>query len=315
MKWFFNLKRLWRGLIIAGCWVLFAVTALVIISVFKGQEIPSWTAFIMLVAILPALFFTVAAIYRYAKSHQNKTETNLKSNKTTKVARSNKPIYNFHPIDIDNYTSPSGGYINYATFRVQGINNETGRKNTKTFNAKNEKIAESTAIFNNLREPFEITAVTAQKPSNNQLNYAIDLGASIPNDVCAEDVSTIISRIVDDDMDSPNLELAKYADEVGICFSRFIGANELLFRIVHFLQFVDLATFYVYAVYQNQNNEPLKNLLTHPLYKTFLECGRAFENNADLIESLKKRPASDYVKPNKNSKVYISTIAMLKLKT
>lgn len=315
MKWFFNLKRLWRGLIIAGCWVLFAVTALVIVTVFKGQDIPSWTAFIMLVAILPALFFSIAAIYQYAKKHQNKTETELKSNKVSKSTHSNKSTYNFRPIDIDNYISPSGGYINYAIYRVQGVNNDTGRKNTKTFNVKNEKFARGTAIFNNLNEPFDITVVPAQKPSSNQLDYAIDLGASIPNDACAEDVSTIISRIMDDDINSPNLELAKYADNVGVCFSRFIGANALLFRIVHFLQFSDLATFYVYAVYQDKNNEPLKNLLTHPLYKTFLECGRTIEKNAELMESLKKRPTSDYIKPNKNSKVYISTITMLNLKT
>ncbi len=69
MKWFFNLKRLWRGLIIAGCWVLFVVTALVIVTVFKRQDIPSWTAFIMLAAILPALLFSIATIYQYAKSH------------------------------------------------------------------------------------------------------------------------------------------------------------------------------------------------------------------------------------------------------
>ena len=62
MKWFFNLKRLWRGLIIAGCWVLFVVTALVIVTVFKRQDIPSWTAFIMLAAILPALLFSIATI-------------------------------------------------------------------------------------------------------------------------------------------------------------------------------------------------------------------------------------------------------------
>ena len=36
---------------------------------------------------------------------------------------------------VGEYESPSGGFVNYGRFRVVGVNRETGRKNTRKYEA------------------------------------------------------------------------------------------------------------------------------------------------------------------------------------
>lgn len=119
---------------------------------------------------------------------------------------------------VGGYVSPSGGFVNYARFRVVGVNPETGRRNTRRFEARNEDAARAAAVSDGLAEPLEIEVEPMDEPSERQVAYALDLEATLPEGACKEDVSAIISRITDEDEDAPDPGLSLWAHESGVRF-------------------------------------------------------------------------------------------------
>lgn len=133
------------------------------------------------------------------------------------------------PLDAwDGYVSPSGGFIDYGVFQVIGKNPETKRKNKRTYRVRDKDAACKKAEENGLVGPFEITVLPADPPTEGQLAYAKDLGASIPDGACKTDVSAIISRITDDDESPASEELARAAFQKGINISRYHGRTEIM---------------------------------------------------------------------------------------
>lgn len=128
----------------------------------------------------------------------------------------------------DGYVSPSGGYVNYGYYQVVGKNPTTNRKNKRTYEAKNEENARKCAEDAGLVEPFEISVLPAPSPTDAQLSYAKDLGATIPEGACKADVSAIISRITDEDETPASENLSRKANEFGIKFSRYHGRKAIL---------------------------------------------------------------------------------------
>ncbi len=135
------------------------------------------------------------------------------------------------PVSLDaigGYVSPSGGYINYARFQVIGIKPSTKRKNTRVYEAFYEEDAISQARAEGFVEPFEVKVLPAEPPSDRQLSYARNLGATIPEGACKQDVSAIIDRIVDEEEDPVEEKLAKIANDCGVKFSRYHGRTQIM---------------------------------------------------------------------------------------
>ena len=128
----------------------------------------------------------------------------------------------------DGYISPSGGYVNYGRFQVIGKNPATNRKNRRTYEIKTEEEACKCAEDAGLVGPFEVNVLPALPPTDTQLSYAKDLGATIPEDACKTDVSAIISRITDEDEEPASEHLARIAHECGVKFSRYHGRKAIL---------------------------------------------------------------------------------------
>ncbi len=128
----------------------------------------------------------------------------------------------------DGYVSPSGGYVNYGRFQVIGKNPATNRKNKRTYEARNEDEACKCAEDAGLLGPFEVSVLPALSPTDSQISYAKDLGATIPEGACKTDVSAIISRITDEDEEPASERLARKAHECGIKFSRYHGRKAIL---------------------------------------------------------------------------------------
>ena len=128
----------------------------------------------------------------------------------------------------DGYASPSGGYVNYGRFQVVGKNPTTNRKNKRTYEARNEEEACKCAEAAGLLGPFEISVLPALPPTDSQISYAKNLGATIPEDACKTDVSAIISRITDEDEEPASERLARKAHECGIKLSRYHGRKAIL---------------------------------------------------------------------------------------
>lgn len=143
----------------------------------------------------------------------------------------------------DNYASPSGGYINYATYQVTGINPATKRKNKRIYDCTDEQKAIEQAMSEGLAEPFEVILLPSREPTDRQLNYAKDLEIILPVDVCFEDVSALISRVVDDDEEPVPEKLAKAAHAFGWHMSRYIGKKEIIAIAAHKLSASEYADF------------------------------------------------------------------------
>lgn len=134
--------------------------------------------------------------------------------------------------EIGGYVSPSGGFVNYGRFCVTGMNSSTGRKNTKRYEAQTEADARAAAADDGLVEPMTVQVEPQIPPTDRQMDYALELEAMLPDGVCKEDVSAIISRITDEDEAAPDPGLSLYAHACGVKFSRFVGEKALLSYMV-----------------------------------------------------------------------------------
>lgn len=204
--------------------------------------------------------------------------------------------------DIGNYISPSGGYLNYAEYKVVGTNSSTGRKNTRKYSGKYESDVIQAAIDDGLSEPFELTPIPFREPTERQLSYALDLGASIPSGACFDDVSAIIGRIVDDDEAAPPSSLSLYADKCGARFSKLIGEDAFWGVLFYELPSRDLSAFYAYSVYCKETHQSPVDILNSPYYNIFYQFADVVDDS--FAEALKKRTPSDLAYPHGGTKIY-----------
>lgn len=89
--------------------------------------------------------------------------------------------------------------------------------------------------------------------TDRQMDYALEFEVMIPDGVCKDDVSAIISRIADEDEEAPDPGLSRYAHACGVKFSRFVGAKALLGFMVGQLQGAARAELYAYAVNRQES--------------------------------------------------------------
>ncbi len=129
---------------------------------------------------------------------------------------------------INGYVSPSGGYINYTVFQVVGINPKTNRKNKRVYEEITEEKAIAKAQEEGLIAPFVVSVLPAKEPSERQLAYAKELKIAIPEGACFEDVSALITRVIDNDERPADIKLAKVAHICGVRFSRY--SSDILIR-------------------------------------------------------------------------------------
>ena len=213
---------------------------------------------------------------------------------------------------VGEYESPSGGFVNYGRFRVVGVNRETGRKNTRKYEAQSEKEARALAAADGLADPMEISAEQMDVPSERQVAYALDLEATLPEGACKEDVSAIISRITDEDEDAPDPGLSLWAHESGVRFSRFIGARALLGCMMFQMADVEKATLYAYAVYLQENGGRFSDPRKLHAFPVLLRCAEQVAGDPGLMKSLGDRDSSDLFGPNRGTKIYKATASILR---
>lgn len=157
--------------------------------------------------------------------------------------------------EIGGYVSPSGGFVNYGRFCVTGMNSSTGRKNTKRYEAQTEADARAAAADDGLVEPMTVQVEPQIPPTDRQMDYALELEAMLPDGVCKEDVSAIISRITDEDEAAPDPGLSLYAHACGVKFSRFVGEKALLSYMVSQMHGAARGELYAYAVYRQESGD------------------------------------------------------------
>lgn len=142
--------------------------------------------------------------------------------------KSPTPLQPFSIDYISGYKSPSGGYVNFATYEVKGINKTSGRSNKKKYECFNEEDARTLAESDGLTEPFQIRTIPNKAPTDRQLEYAASLGITIPDGACFYDVSALISRVCDDDEAIAREWNINSAIKCNLKFSRYAGSKALL---------------------------------------------------------------------------------------
>lgn len=142
-----------------------------------------------------------------------------------------KTIGCLQPFSVDawaGYVSPSGGFVNFAIYQVIGLNPKTKRKNKRVYKEFKEEYAIKRAEIEGLVAPFEVSLLKLGEPSERQLEYAKDLGITIPDGACYLDVSALISRVTDDDESPADENIASQAHIYCVQFSRYHGRKAIL---------------------------------------------------------------------------------------
>lgn len=196
-----------------------------------------------------------------------------------------------------------------------------------------------TGVYDNIitviQKPEDITALpfdtldVAHKhpPTDRQLRRAAYSGIVVPEDACLADVNCMINRIdshytyIDEEElangtirktvmpdPSPCVELATYAADIGIRFSRFIGSHTLFKDIVKSSSMRDRAAFYAYAVYLSLVDGEFKNLLEHPMCDRFYAFADDALKNPQISKSLSERDYHDFKKPHRGTLAYKAAI-------
>lgn len=214
--------------------------------------------------------------------------------------------------DVGGYVSPSGGFVNFGRFRVSGVNGSTGRKNTKRYEVQDEAAARAAAVADGLVEPLTVEIEQQVEPTERQMDYALELEAMIPEGACKDDLSAIISRIVDEDEAAPDPGLSRYAHAAGVKFSRFVGAEALLGYMVSQMKGPQIGELYAYAVYLQENGGRMTDPRLLPVYDRLTACGECLAADPALLKSLEGREVNDFRGPNRGTRVYKAAADFLK---
>ena len=224
------------------------------------------------------------------------------------------------------YRSESGGYVNWSVYSVKGRNMSTNRMNTKHYKVKSRDSAIQFAKADGLVEPFEITCLPHPDDPEKRRYFLQKLnacGVLLPEDAVIDDLRDILDRVRSSEdiisenrasngdvvrfvrpIPGPNVELARYADDMGLNFSSYISAPSLFSQIVYTLSEREKAAFFAYCVLCNQNMDSIGDLRKTELADRLYEFADVVLSNQDILKSIVGRNPDDYLKPHKGSKAY-----------
>ena len=225
-------------------------------------------------------------------------------------------------LQLGGYVSPSGGYQNWSLYKVQGKNPETGRRNTKRFEARDEESAVEMARKSGLVEPFTFSVDPHDPPTERQVEYLKSWGVAPPAGCSKHDISAILSRFEDSDdvissrkiggriveivrpLPGPSEGFAHYANDMGLMFSLYISKKALFGIAVDTLDQREKAALFAYCYlcrhYEIEIGDPRESE----------HCGQIYAfadyavNNDAVMRSIMMRGSDDFIKPHKGSIAY-----------
>ncbi|MFY0521050.1 hypothetical protein ACOMCU_24975 [Lysinibacillus sp. UGB7] len=175
--------------------------------------------------------------------------------------------------------------MNYFIYKIQGKHMETKRTRTLKINALNEDDAKQQALESGLESCTSMVIIPFDEPTQNQLDYARDLGIQIPAGLTKDDVSALISRKINGDEDYDQ-GLLEFATNHRIYVSKYIASSDLYGITFHKLSIVDRIAFFAFAIYRDITRDSHSNLDTHPARNKFYELAASKENDIQFIKSL-----------------------------
>lgn len=173
--------------------------------------------------------------------------------------------------------------LNINRYEIKAKYIPTKRQRTVTVDGRSEE----DAISRLGSDYTDIKSVTLKMnpPSERQISYAQSLGIVITDDMCAEDVSCLISSKTDDRL-PPKQGLIDFADAHNIVFSNYIGKKRLYYILVTGLPKTDMVAFFIFSIYRHLSDDRESNLDKSLYKKYFYEFAYTHENEDKFMKSL-----------------------------
>ena len=151
-----------------------------------------------------------------------------------------------------------------------------------------------------------------REPTDAQRRILESDGVIIPEGATDVDASTMICRIgVWDVQPGPDPEVVAMAEQLGTQFSAFVGADDLLRRIVDQAADRDRAALYCYGVACASSGRRFVNLFADPDAALFIGFADVVDEDPSLKKSLADRSPEEYAAPRKGTKIYKAAAAYL----
>ena len=231
---------------------------------------------------------------------------------------------------LDGLKGKSGGYVNYSYYKLIGTNPQTNRKNTRYYNATNEKDLVSKAKVSGLVEPFEISITPHPKDTERENYFKTELvsyGIIPPADAMVDDLRDILNRVRYSDivvsetksadgkmiqkvkaMPSPNEELASFAHDIGLMFSLYVSDDNLFNSLIYSLNPTEKAAFWAYCILCLNDNTVIGDMRKSDYYQDICDFAEKATRDASLLKSIVARDANDFKNPNKGTIAYKAVV-------
>lgn len=177
-------------------------------------------------------------------------------------------------------------------FKIRGLNSKSGRYRTLHLTGATRDDAVLDALILGLIEPLEIEEIAPDPATEAQLNYAKDLGLSIPHNPTKIDMISILKKKLEFDSDAGK-DLKDYANYCKLFFSEYIGKKELYNLIFWSLQGDDKIAFFIFSVYRWVTDDRRGNLAIHPYRSLFYEFAAIRSNDVRFLNSMNAYSGED----------------------
>ncbi len=181
----------------------------------------------------------------------------------------------------------------WKSFRVHAKYKDTDRFRSVQILAKSLEHCEVLASEQGFLPPYEISELPSKLPTENQLEYAKKLQITVLPNMTFNELSDLITREAEDGGDTPQIEIAEFAVNHNMHFSRYIGKNTLYNLIFNTLQGTDKIAFFIFCVYRWLSDDREANLDTHKYKNRFYEFSNTLVSNDKFVKSMNRYRGSD----------------------
>jgi hypothetical protein len=174
------------------------------------------------------------------------------------------------------------------SYRVIGTNQETGRSNTRTYQARSDLVARGLAYADGI-EPYTIELLPPELPTDAQLSYAADLEIAVPGEISKEDLGELIGMRTNRDR-PPRPALREFAEQYGVFYPDMIGKKSLFNRIFWALKApgreYELCSWFAYRVYRDLMGGSILSRIQSPFESTIQEVAAKLAGNRNVVHSI-----------------------------
>lgn len=188
--------------------------------------------------------------------------------------------------------SPFPDNLNYKLYRYSAVYLKTNRSRTRTIEAFSKEEARQKIKDLGYAEPTEFEQIPFDPPTESQIEACMAHGRKIPDKACKIDVSYIMDKDMNSDS-TPNPELLRYATEMRIPLSYYVGKRDLYDLIFKNLTGEDKIAFFVFCIYRFLSDDRCGNLNECIHKHAFYRFAQDHMDDDPFVKSMLRYSGSD----------------------